>query len=121
MFIISPFNSVVTGIREYIRNYVKKHPESSLYQFWSSVNSWMSANIGTVHKFQGKEAAEVVFLLGCDQSASALPAIKWVNNNIVNVAATRAKYRLYIMGDIQAWKESKCVSRAKDIIDNMCT
>lgn len=80
-------------------------------------SQWMNDDIGTVHKFQGKEAAEVIFLLGCDTSAGALPAVKWVNNNIVNVAATRAKYRLYVIRDIRAWKASKCVSRAKKIID----
>ena len=43
-------------------------------------------NIGTVHKFQGKEANEVIFLLGCDTSKDAEGAIRWVNTNIVNVA-----------------------------------
>lgn len=41
----------------------------------------------------------------------------WVNSNIVNVAVTRAKYRLYIIGDKEVWKNSECVNTAKEIID----
>lgn len=73
--------------------------------------------IGTVHTFQGKEANEVIFLLGCDNSREAEGAIKWVNKNIVNVAATRAKFRLYVIGDEAAWNKSPCVSEAKRIMD----
>lgn len=121
LFIISPFTTVVSGIKEYVRRYVKyckyNGRESFLVKYETSLNGWLDKNTGTVHKFQGKEAAEVIFLLGCDNSANASPAIRWVNNNIVNVAATRAKYRFYVIGDIQAWKQSKCVSRAKEIMD----
>ena len=121
LFIISPFTTVVSGIKDYVKKYVKacqnSRRESCLLKYAPSLYSWLDKNVGTVHRFQGKEAAEVIFLLGCDTSSNAAPAIRWVNNNIVNVAATRAKYRFYMIGDIQAWKQSKCVSRAKEIID----
>lgn len=42
--------------------------------------------VGTVHTFQGKEADEVIVLLGCDKNSKG--AVRWVNSNIVNVAAT---------------------------------
>lgn len=58
-----------------------------------------------------------MFLLGCDTSKEASGAIKWVSSNIVNVAVTRAKYRLYVVGDIRAWEKSSCISKAKEIID----
>lgn len=114
LYIISPFKSVVHGIKTYIRGY-KESPAAKNLKNLSA--SWAESHIGTVHKFQGKEAAEVIFLLGCDISSDARSAIKWVNNNIVNVAATRAKYRLYMIGDIKAWSQSKCISRAKTILD----
>ena len=121
LFIISPFATVVSGIKDYVKKYAKacqnNHRESVLLKYEPSLSGWLDKNVGTVHRFQGKEAAEVIFLLGCDTSSNAGPAIRWVSNNIVNVAATRAKYRLYVIGDIQAWKQSKCVSRAKEIID----
>ena len=121
LFIISPFTTVVSGIKDYVKKYAKacqnSHRESVLLKYEPSLSGWLDKNVGTVHRFQGKEAAKVIFLLGCDTSSNAGPAIRWVNNNIVNVAATRAKYRFYVIGDIQAWKQSKCVSMAKEIID----
>ena len=122
LFIISPFTTVEDGIKEYVNNYVKickrDGVQSYLVQHEKSLNALLAKNVGTVHKFQGREAAEVIFLLGCDTSEDAEPAILWVNNNIVNVAATRAKYRFYVIGDIEAWKKSKCVNRAKKILDS---
>lgn len=110
LYIISPFTTVVTGIRAAIKEYFKENANIS-----EGLYEWCEKNIGTVHKFQGKEANEVIFLLGCDTSKDAEGAIRWVNTNIVNVAATRAKYRLYIIGDYEAWKKSECIS--KEIID----
>ena len=115
MFIISPFTSVVRGIKKYIKNYDGAHPGSRLSQCKAE---WMNSHIGTVHTFQGKEAAEVIFILGCDKSREAAGAVRWVNANIVNVAATRAKYRLYVVGDEAVWRNSEVVNRAKNIINS---
>lgn len=56
-------------------------------------------NIGTVHTFQGKEADIVFLVLGADMSSKG--AANWAveQPNIINVAATRAKKELYIIGD----------------------
>lgn len=122
VFIISPFTTVESGIKDYVKKYVndckRDGAQSSLLEHKDSLNNWLGRNVGTVHTFQGREAAEVIFLLGCDTSEEARPAIRWVNNNIVNVAATRAKYRFYVIGDIEAWKRSKCVNRARKILDS---
>lgn len=114
LFIISPFTSVVRGMKKYLRDYKNTHPDSPLF---GCRTEWINRKIGTVHTFQGKEAAEVIFLLGCDKSREAAGAVRWVNANIVNVAATRAKYRLYVIGDEEVWRKSEVVNRAKDIID----
>lgn len=99
LYIISPFNTVINGIKNKILT------SSELKQYSTEeVEKWVNECCGTVHKFQGKEAGEVIFLLGCDESAGG--AIKWVKPNIVNVAVTRAKYRLYVIGDYNAWKKS---------------
>ena len=106
IFIISPFTSVVHGVKRELSEYYKNNSNG---EFRKKVRKWMGTHIGTVHTFQGKEANEVIFMLGCDNSEAAAGAIHWVSNNIVNVAVTRAKYRLYVVGDWQAWEKSECV------------
>ncbi|WP_147616026.1 C-terminal helicase domain-containing protein [Treponema pectinovorum] len=85
MFIITPFVSVKSGFKD-----IK------------------DIQIGTVHTFQGKEADEVFLVLGCDKNSKG--AINWVNANIINVAVTRAKYRLYVVGDWNLWSSNKNVA-----------
>ena len=43
--------------------------------------------------------------------------MRFVNANIVNVAASRAKYRLYIIGDYNVWKVNDYVKAAKRELD----
>ena len=117
LFIITPFTTVKAGMIQYLEGRLKSGGSPILNEKRGSVKGWMYKNIGTVHTFQGKEANEVVFLLGCDTSKEAAGAIRWVNANIVNVAVTRAKYRLYVIGDESAWKESAYIRQAKAVLD----
>ena len=95
LFIITPFTTVKAGMVDMIQ-------KSSLYKEEPRVKKWLDDNnIGTVHTFQGQGTDEVIFLLGCD--SSSIGAANWVNKNIVNVAATRAKYRFYVVGDKAVW------------------
>lgn len=95
LFIITPFTSVKEGMLEMIK-------KSELYGKEPRVRKWLNANnVGTVHTFQGQGTDEVIFLLGCD--GKSMGAVNWVNNNIVNVAATRAKFRFYMIGDKSVW------------------
>lgn len=55
-------------------------------------------------------------MLGCDENA--LSAVRWVNTNIVNVAVTRAKYRLYVIGDYTVWQYSDLFQKVKEILDS---
>ena len=113
IYIISPFTTVVSGMENYIEEYCKRNSNTKInLKYFSKMK-----RIGTVHTFQGKEANEVIFILGCDTSRGSEGAIRWVNENIINVAATRAKYRLYIIGDENAWSKSLCVREAKQIMD----
>ena len=75
---------------------------------------WVTDSIGTVHRFQGKETEEVVFLLGCSPKSEG--AVEWVNRNIVNVAVSRAKYRLYVIGDAKLWENN---SNLKMVLKNL--
>lgn len=110
LFIITPFTSVKKGMTDMIRN-------SDLYKKEPRVKAWLEDNnVGTVHTFQGQGTDEVIFLLGCDKNAAG--AVNWVNKNIVNVAATRAKYRFYPIGDRTVWT-CKPVKVARDCTDYM--
>lgn len=110
LYVISPFTTVINGIKDMVKQ------SAELKEYKEKVETWVDNYCGTVHKFQGKEAKEVMFLLGCDEKANG--AVKWVKPNIVNVAATRAKYRLYIIGDYEVWKKSKIFEITKSKIDN---
>lgn len=109
IYLISPFTTVVNGFRNLFSN-ESKHKEEEVMQ------EWVNENCGTVHKFQGKEAKEVIFLLGCDSNAKG--AVQWVNDNIVNVATTRAKYRLYTIGDRELWSLNPSVSVMQEYLEN---
>lgn len=59
---------------------------------------------GTVHTFQGKEADYVVFLLGGDpKKPGVISSFAGKNPNLVNVTVTRAKKRVYVLGNRDYW------------------
>ena len=102
IFIITPFTTVAYGFKKYMEsisddiiNWTDKDNKSG----------WLKDNIGTVHTFQGKESKVVIYMLGCQSDGSANGAIKWVNANNVNVAFTRAKEYIYVIGDATKWAE----------------
>lgn len=86
VFIISPFRSVLT--KAYI-------------EFKEIKN----VSCGTIHTFQGKEADIVFVMLGSDPARPG--ARQWVAQapNMMNVAITRAKKYLYIIGNKDLWSQ----------------
>jgi Cdc6-like AAA superfamily ATPase len=100
IFFITPFREIEYKIREMIRNNSKitqRLPQKS----WE----WTNERVGTIHTFQGKEADTVVLVLGAPLEFSA-GARRWAGEspNLLNVAVTRAKHRLYVVGNYQAWQ-----------------
>lgn len=98
LFLISPFKSVASGLTNALRECTDE---------WAAevddeiITKWLKGHVGTVHTFQGKECESVVFVLG----GKTAGARSWAGNkpNIINVAATRAKRRLYVIGNKRNW------------------
>ncbi len=66
---------------------------------------WIEKRVGTVHTFQGKEAEAVILMLGAGRGAKEGSRI-WAGGtpNLLNVAATRAKRVLYLVGNRREWQ-----------------
>lgn len=85
IFLISPFRVVVRRLRELSRKYP-------------------GIRVGTIHTAQGKESDVVIVVLGGHPQRHG--AKEWASSkpNLLNVAASRAKRRLYVIGNQSTWK-----------------
>ncbi len=119
LFIITPFHTAAEGMRQMIANSLNEsHPVLAALR--ETVENWLTddqnPHIGTVHTFQGREANEVIFMLGCDEGS--VRSANWVSRNIVNVAVSRARYRLYVVGDAAVWSGCGPVMEMKYDLDS---
>ena len=110
LYVISPFTTVINGLKNDIKKAFKDENKEA-------VNNWCNTCLGTVHKFQGKEANSVILLLGCDNNSKS--SAQWAAQaaNILNVAATRAKKRFSIIGDLELWGKLNFFKDAKEVLD----
>lgn len=104
LYIISPFRIVSIKLKGLLKGPLLKLVAKGVCTS-AQVDDWIEKSIGTVHTFQGKEASCVIFVLGADKSDSGRGAAEWAARkpNILNVAATRAQDRFYIVGDQELW------------------
>lgn len=112
IFFITPFRIVANKLREMIL-----HDRSVADRLPSNAWEWTRDRVGTVHTFQGKEADTVVIVLGAPLDTSA-GARRWAGHppNILNVAVTRAKRRLYVIGNREAWKNAGSFSHLAQML-----
>lgn len=116
LYIITPFKSVERSLKKKLLQVLRKLlPDISL----ESIKRWIDDNCGTIHTFQGKEANEVLLVLGCDNQ-QGMSAARWVGQkpNIINVAVSRAKYRIGVIGCFDLWKGIPHVSSICDALKN---
>jgi len=68
---------------------------------------WLNERVGTVHTAQGREAEAVIIVLGAP-NPSQTGARNWAGGrpNILNVAVTRAKEVVYVVGNRKLWREA---------------
>ncbi|HCR2031632.1 TPA: DNA helicase [Enterobacter cloacae] len=99
VFIITPFKIVEQNMRRRLDS------ETDLLRaFGVKLDEWCRDRVGTIHTFQGREADTVILLLGAPK-ASQQRARQWAASppNIINVAVSRAKQNLYVVGSVAAW------------------
>lgn len=91
VYIISPFKRVTWAIQEVLKRHKLKD----------------RIKTGTVHTFQGREANVVFLVLGSAPGAAGKGSRDWVADtpNILNVALTRAKNRVYVIGSRSDWRK----------------
>ncbi|MDR3083319.1 MAG: ATP-binding domain-containing protein [Streptomyces sp.] len=85
VFVVSPFREISTALG---RSTSARLPEN---------------RVGTVHRTQGKEADIVVMVLGTAANASGSRQWAAKSPNLLNVAVTRARRRLIVIGDRTTW------------------
>lgn len=92
LYIISPFKKVADACRSVCGDLGLKKPD------WP-------VDCGTVHSFQGKEAEIVVIVLGSAPGKAGSGSRTWASSkpNILNVALTRAKLRVFVIGNTADW------------------
>ncbi|WP_369634720.1 AAA domain-containing protein [Nocardia sp. JMUB6875] len=88
VFIVSPFRDVVAGLR-------------------TLLNPRVPALLGTVHTTQGKEADIVILVPGTAVNQSGSRDWAAQTPNLLNVAITRARRRLVIVGDYSTWSRHR--------------
>lgn len=104
--IVSPFRSVVFALKSMIK--------SDFSQLSNKIT------VGTIHTMQGKESRVVIFVLGGKEEG----ARKWASSkpNLLNVAVTRAKERLIVVGIKNNWENQQYFKVAIDklpVIDKL--
>ncbi|MFJ8536532.1 DEAD/DEAH box helicase [Streptomyces sp. NPDC093591] len=89
VFVVSPFRDVVHGLGKVVGG------------------ALTSKRYGTVHTTQGKEADIVILVLGT--GAGQVGSRNWAAQkpNLLNVAVTRARRRLIVIGDLDAWSRHR--------------
>jgi hypothetical protein len=99
LYIVTPFVIVAENLRKAIT-------DSGLLHGWvDEPYKWPYERVGTVHTVQGREAEAVIFVLGAPLPQQ-IGARGWAGGspNLPNVAVTRAKEVLYVVGNRQLWQ-----------------
>jgi hypothetical protein len=89
--VISPFRRVVSGSRGVAQAAFDR--------------KFAQNNVGTVHTVQGQEADVVVLVLGTGEENGRARSWAAEKPNLLNVAASRAKRRLYVIGNRERWQD----------------
>jgi hypothetical protein len=101
LYIITPFVVVADNVRRLLLS-------SRVLERWTEdPETWVYERVGTVHTVQGREAEAVIFVLGAPDPHQS-GARNWAGGrpNLLNVAVTRAKEVLYVVGNRGLWRDA---------------
>jgi hypothetical protein len=101
IYLVTPFVDIQNGSRSLLLS-------SSILDGWvENPREWVNERVGTVHTVQGRESEAVIFVLGAPET-SQRGARTWAGKtpNLLNVAVTRAKEAVYVVGCKEAWKDA---------------
>jgi len=101
VYVVTPFVQVSEGLRKMIGE------SPVLTANMPKLNDWVYERIGTIHTVQGREAEAVIFVLGAP-NADQTGARAWAGKepNLLNVAVTRAKEVVYVIGNRRLWSSA---------------
>jgi hypothetical protein len=101
IFVITPFVVVQDALRRLVI-------DRGLADGWGADSwSWAYDRVGTVHTAQGREAKVVILVLGAPAAAQR-GARAWAGGrpNLLNVAVSRAKEAVYVIGNRHLWRDA---------------
>jgi hypothetical protein len=98
IFLLSPFRAVARHLEEIKRRHKLERT-------------------GTIHRAQGKEADIVIVVLGGDPRSQHAKAWASDKPNLLNVAVSRARRRLYIIGNRDEWAAYPHFSEAASVLE----
>lgn len=113
VYIITPFTAMKNELLNQCKKLLKdeKNHQWLIGAFGQQVTDkkvyydTISERVGTVHTFQGKEASTVILCCAASTIRNKAGGIGWVNStpNLINVAVTRAKHHLFVLGNAEDW------------------
>jgi len=101
LYVVTAFVIVANGLRRLLR-------DSEIFAgAISDIDRWTRERISTIHTVQGREAEAVIFVLGAP-NGDQTGARGWAGKepNLLNVAVTRAKESVYVIGNRSLWRSA---------------
>jgi hypothetical protein len=112
VYIVTPFVDVKANLLNLVDS-------CRILEGWAeNPQAWLEERIGTVHTVQGREAEAVIFVLGAP-NPSQVGARSWAGQspNLLNVAVTRAKEAIYVVGNKDLWEEAGVFRQLSQMIN----
>lgn len=111
LYVVTPFVIVANGLRRLLRD------SAVLASAVPDLDRWLRERIGTIHTVQGREAEAVIFVLGAP-NGDQTGARGWAGKepNLLNVAVTRAKEAVYVVGNRSLWRSAGVFSDLEALI-----